>query len=197
LHREQVPINEILEVAVQQAHEAVQRRLPEAGTTLTLALLLGESLHLAHIGDSRAYVGRRGSLELLTEDHSVAARLLEIGEGSPEELASQRHKLYRAVGQGMNVEPDILYRDLESDHYLMLCCDGLWSMISDEAMVKIAESAPTPAIACERLVAQAKERGGEDNISVILAAWQWPFPRRSSAPSELAQRSEGMNEVRD
>ena len=189
LYGEQVPINEILEVAVHHAHEGLLRRLPDSGTTLTLALLLGESLHLAHVGDSRAYLGRRGSLELLTEDHSLAARLLAVSGGGADEPVPSRNILYKAVGQGAEVEPDIVYRDLAPDQYLMLCCDGLWRVVPEGDMVSIVESARTPTSACRRLVARAKENGGEDNISIVLAALKWPLPDSRPSSSGPALQS--------
>jgi serine/threonine protein phosphatase PrpC len=171
-----VPINEILEQSVQLAHRAVTRRIPESGTTLTMALVLGDGAYIAHVGDSRAYVGTRGGLQLLTQDHSVAARLVEMGQATPEEATSQRNVLYRALGQGIDIEPDILYCDLEPGQYLLLCCDGLWGKIEDKEIAAIVEAASTPDIACQDLVARANENGGEDNISVILIARGWPLP---------------------
>jgi protein phosphatase len=171
---ERAPINEVLESAVGVAHEAVTRRLPDAGTTLTMALVLGSGTYIAHVGDSRAYLGSKGSLKRLTQDHSMAARLQEMGQAAPEKLDSQRNILYRALGQGPRIEPDILYRGLETEQYLLLCCDGLWGPVSDEEMAAIVDAAATPNAACQALVARALEAGGEDNISVIIAAQGWP-----------------------
>jgi len=176
---ERDPIHEVLATGVRLAHEAVLRRLPEAGTTLTLALVVGDGAYLAHVGDSRAYLGERGRLRPLTRDHSVAARLVEMGQATPEQTLSQRNVLYKALGQGLEIEPDISYCDLEMGHYLLLCCDGLWGEVSDEEIAALVEAAPTPDMACQRLVAQAREHGGHDNISVILVARGWPLVDRS------------------
>jgi serine/threonine protein phosphatase PrpC len=178
---ERAPINEILEDSVQLAHRAISHRMPEAGTTLTMALVLGDGAYIAHVGDSRAYVGERGSLQLLTQDHSVAARLVEMGHATVEEATSQRNVLYKALGQGVRIEPDILYCDLERGQYLLVCCDGLWGKVEDCEIAAIVESALTPDIACQNLVARANENGGEDNISVILVARGWPLPLRPHA----------------
>jgi serine/threonine protein phosphatase PrpC len=177
---ERVPINEILEESVRVAHQAVSRRMPEAGTTLTMALILGEGMYIAHIGDSRAYIGEPGCLEPLTQDHSVAARLLEMGQATVEEAISQRNVLYKALGQGIEIEPDILYQDLERGQYLLLCCDGLWTKLEDQEIATTIEAASTPDIACQNLVAWANENGGEDNISVIVVARGWPLVARHS-----------------
>ena len=171
------PINEVLESSIAGAHQTLVRRLPAAGTTITVALTLGDGLYIAHVGDSRAYLGARGQLRLLTRDHSMAARFKEMGQKtSADEAAQQRNILYKALGQGARVDPDILYHDLDPGQYVLLCCDGLWDKVSDEGMSAIVEASPTPGIACRNLVAQANENGGEDNISVILAARGWPFP---------------------
>lgn len=171
---ERAPINEVLEASVHIAHEAIARRLPEAGTTLTMALVLGNGAYLAHVGDSRAYLGGAGRLDRLTQDHSMAARLQEMGQAAPETFDSQRNILYRALGQSPHVEPDILYHGLEEGEYLLLCCDGLWSELPDKEMVGIVDAAATPDAACQELATRALEAGGEDNISVIIAARGWP-----------------------
>ncbi len=176
------PIHEILSDSIKRAHQAIIHRLPEAGTTMTMALLLGDGVYIAHVGDSRAYLGERGCLRLLTQDHSVAARLLEMGQATPEEVAPQRNILYKALGQGASIEPDIVYHDLELGQYLLICCDGLWGKVSDAEIATTIEAALTPDRACRDLVALANESGGEDNISVILVARGWPLPVRK--PSE-------------
>ena len=170
------PINEVLESSIEIAHEALVRRLPTAGTTITLALALGDDLYVAHVGDSRAYLGERGRLRLLTRDHSMAARLQEMGHSTSDEAAMQRNILYKALGQGSRVEPDILYHDLGPGQYLLLCCDGLWDKVNDADIAAIVEASPTPGIACRNLVTRANENGGDDNISVILAARGWHLP---------------------
>jgi serine/threonine protein phosphatase PrpC len=175
---ERMPINEVLETGIRIAHQTVSRRLPEAGTTMTAALVLDDGAYVAHVGDSRAYLGELGRLQLLTKDHSVAARLVEMGQATKDEALSQRNILYKAVGQGVEIEPDIMYHDLEWGQYLLLCCDGLWGKVSDEELSAIIEMAPTPDIACQNLVVRAKENGGEDNISVVLVARGWPLPDR-------------------
>jgi len=170
------PINDVLESAIHIAHEAIQHQFPGAGTTMTMALLLGDGVYVAHVGDSRAYLGLRGGLWPITRDHSMAARLREIGGATGQEAAGQRNVLYKAVGQGMFVEPDVLYRELPAGAYLLLCCDGLWSHVDDEEISAIVDAAVAPDAACQELVSRARERGGEDNITVILAAREWPLP---------------------
>lgn len=170
------PINQVLETGVYLAHQAVLRHLPDAGTTLTMALVLGDYVFIAHVGDSRAYLGEKGRLRRLTQDHSIAARLIEMGQGTAEEVAAQRHLLYKSLGQSSGVEPDIIHQLIGEGQYLLICSDGLWSMVSEEQMTAIIEAAPTLTSACQELVNQANQQGGDDNISVILMAKHWPLP---------------------
>ena len=173
-----VPINEVLEESIDIGHRAIVRRLAGAGTTLTVALVLGDDVHIAHVGDGRAYLGQPGHLRLLTQDHSVAERLLEVGQARVEDIASERRVLYKALGHGPGIRPDILHEDLEVGSYLLLCCDGLWGMLSDAEIAALVDVAPSPQVACRALVAQAIARGGEDNVTVVLAARGWPWTAR-------------------
>ena len=166
----QRPINEVLLEAANAANLSVQRLAPESGTTLTCALIQGTNAYIAHVGDSRAYLVRQGRLEQITQDHSLLARLIELGQISPEEAAShpQRNVLYKAIGQGSTLEVDFYTRSLPTNSYLMLCSDGLWGLIREEHMAAIVREAPTPQDACHQLLCEANAQGGEDNITVIL-----------------------------
>ncbi|MBN1660958.1 MAG: serine/threonine-protein phosphatase [Anaerolineae bacterium] len=181
----QTPINEILETSVRQAHEMVVHRLPEGRTTLTMVLVLGAGVYIAHVGDTRAYLGRtpapgqHGRLQLLTRDHSMAARLIEMGQGTAEGVAGQRRVLYKAIGQGPVVEPDLRYSELLPGDYVLMCCDGLWGHVADDEMAHIVTSASGPEEACRQLVARAKEQGSDDNISAIVA-----FTGRPQGPAD-------------
>jgi serine/threonine protein phosphatase PrpC len=183
------PINELLERATYLAHDALLHRLPKARTTLTIALVVGEGVYLAHAGDTRAYLGALDGLRPLVRDHSMAARLLEMEQMAAGEILDQRRVLYKALGQGPRVEPDLGYDTLPAGGYLLLCTDGLWSQVDDDEMAGIVGHAPALADACTRLVALARERGGDDNISVLLAAGCWPLqapPRASFGDAILA-----------
>lgn len=169
------PINEVLEEGVEIGHRAISRQLPGAGTTLTMALVLGDDVHIAHVGDGRAYLGKPGHLECVTRDHSMAERLVELGQAAADEVVGGRTMLYKALGHGPEIEPDILHEQLEERSYVLLCCDGLWAVMADEEISASVDAAPTPGAACRRLVDQAIERGGEDNITVLLAARGWPL----------------------
>lgn len=167
----QRPINEVILEAANEANLAVHRSAPpEAGTTLTCALIQGTNAYIAHVGDSRAYLVRQGRLEQITQDHSLLARLIELGQISPEEAAShpQRNVLYKAIGQGSTLDVDFYLRSLPANSYLLLCSDGLWGFVPQDLIAAIVREAPTPQAACSQLVREANNRGGEDNITVVL-----------------------------
>jgi serine/threonine protein phosphatase PrpC len=164
-------IQEIMENGVKEAHRAVQRHAPGGGTTLTAALVLGEQVTMAHVGDSRAYfVYPDGRMRLVTQDHSYVQRLLELGQITEKEAAthSQRNVLYRALGQAEPFRPDINTHEFPHPGYLMLCSDGLWGVVSEIEIFRIINSNKNLTMACHQLVEAANAAGGPDNISVIL-----------------------------
>ena len=164
------PINEALVNAVEAANLAVYQDTPEGGTTLTVALILRHKVYLAHVGDSRAYVLTKGTLRQLTQDHSLVARLADIGEGTPEEALAHtnRNILYRAVGQTDSVEVDTCSLDLPAGSCILLCSDGLWDKVPGDEMLDTLMSAASPQAAIDRLVTMANRNGGDDNITAIL-----------------------------
>ena len=161
-------IQELMRSAINEANKAVSQAAPGSGTTLTAALILGQQMTIGHVGDSRAYaVHPYGGGEALTRDHSLVKRLEELGQISSEEAAihPQRNVLYRALGQGENLEPDIFTAPFPLTGFLLLCSDGLWSVLSDDNLFHIIASAKDLQHACQSLVNAA---GGPDNISAIL-----------------------------
>ena len=166
----QPSLSEVLVNAVQAANKAVHDKVPDGGTTLTCALVLGSRLYLAHVGDSRAYLFAGDKLRQITRDHSLVDRLVELGQISSDEALKhpQRNVLYRAVGQGEALEVDTYVEPLPGSYRLLLCCDGLWGMVSDDQLTQVVRSAPTPQEACDRLVELANVAGGKDNITVAV-----------------------------
>ena len=164
------PINEALIQAVQAANTAVHQQVPEAGTTLTVALVFSRKVYVAHVGDSRAYIFNQATLRQITQDHSLVARLVELGQATPEEALTHTHRnvLYRAVGQAGSLEVDTYMQPLPVGSCLLLCSDGLWGMVSDEEIAHILTYAPTPHKALEQLTAAANQNGGDDNITAVL-----------------------------
>lgn len=170
-HPSQESLAEIMESAVQEAHRAVKRAAPGGGCTLTAALVLGNQMVIAHMGDSRAYsVHRDGRMEALTKDHSLVKRLQEMGQITEEEAAihPQKSVLYRALGQGDKPQADILTGSLPTPGFLLLCSDGLWGVLAEDDIQSIVNSTASPYLACQHLVEAANAAGGPDNISVVL-----------------------------
>lgn len=164
-------MQEMLQESVMEAHRAILKDAAGGGTTLTIAVIMGEQLIIAHVGDSRAYaIYTDGSLRVLTRDHSLVKRLEELGQITSDEASihPQRNVLYRALGQGEPFEPDISTYPLPKGGNLMLCSDGLWGQVTEHEVISIIKESASPEIACQRLVAAANEAGGPDNISVIL-----------------------------
>jgi serine/threonine protein phosphatase PrpC len=164
-------LQEIMQTGVNEAQKVIQREAPGSGTTLTAALILGQQVTIAHVGDSRAYMlYSDGRVETITRDHSLVKRLEELGHISPTEAENYPHRnvLYRALGQGELLEPDIFTIPFPTGGTLMLCSDGLWGVITEHELVRAVRDAPTLQRACLNLVAAANLAGGPDNISVAL-----------------------------
>jgi protein phosphatase len=160
----------------QLIHES--RRRPELhgmGTTLTLAYCLGDALFVAHVGDSRCYLLRRGLLYRLTRDHTLVAEMVRRGLLRPEEAEHHgyRHIITNVVGgAGPGVEVEVHKLPLEAGDTLLLCSDGLTEMVSDQEVLSVLQAEADPARACERLVARANEEGGKDNVTVVVARFE-------------------------
>jgi serine/threonine protein phosphatase PrpC len=164
-------LQEIMQEGVQIAHNTILTETPGGGTTLTAALILGDQLTIAHVGDSRAYaIHSDGSMEALTRDHSLVRRLEELGQITHEEAAvhPQRNVLYRALGQGEPFDAEIATSSLPHPGYLLICSDGLWGVISEAEISKIISETASPEVACQKMVAAANRAGGPDNITAIL-----------------------------
>jgi len=163
---------EIMLAAANEAQRVVQSEAPGSGTTLTAILVMGQQLTVAHVGDSRAYfIYPDGRLEAITRDHSLVQRLQELGHITAEEAENYPHRnvLYKALGQGDVLEPEIFSIPYAQTATLMICSDGLWGVLDERELVQIVNSAPTLQRACQNLVSAANNAGGPDNISVVLA----------------------------
>ncbi|HJS17266.1 MAG TPA: protein phosphatase 2C domain-containing protein [Anaerolineales bacterium] len=162
---------EIMQDAVREAQRSIQKEAPGSGTTLTAALVVGQQITVAHVGDSRAYfIYPDGRVEPITRDHSLVKRLEELGHITPEEAANYPHRnvLYRALGQGEILEPDIFTVGFPQPGSLLVCSDGLWGVITEQDLVRSINEADNLQRACQNLVNAANTAGGPDNISVIL-----------------------------
>jgi PPM family protein phosphatase len=163
--------------AVALAHQNILReqelrpKLAEMGTTLTTLLLAKGQAVLAHVGDSRAYRLRSGTLRQLTNDHALVAEQLRAGVLTPEQARTSpyRHVITRALGAGAEVRPDILRYGIEKGDRFLLCTDGLTEMVDDREIARILESS-APQEAVQELIAAANRNGGVDNITAV-AVW--------------------------
>jgi PPM family protein phosphatase len=167
----------LLRAAIRTADEAIwthaytHHDLRGMGTTVVLALCQGEQVHIAHVGDSRAYLLHHGQLRQLTEDHSVVARLIKTGRLTPRRGRTHplRHQITRSLGSRQAVA-DLLCMTWQAGDYLLLCSDGLTNMVEDPDIKELILQGNTDLrAACEALVTRANANGGEDNTSVILA----------------------------
>jgi protein phosphatase len=159
------------------------------GTTLTAALVEDEEVGIAHVGDSRAYLLRDGELKLLTSDHSLVEELRRQGRLTDEQAEDhpQRSIITRALGPERDVEVDTMtYRARPGDVYV-LCSDGLTTMIKEDRIASILGESQTLDEAVDRLVAEANEAGGRDNITVVAF--------RLEEAEALAERAEDLTLV--
>lgn len=149
---------------------ARQPELEGMGTTMTLVELTREGVaRFGHVGDSRAYLYREGGLRQLTADHTVAAEMVALGQITPEEAEDhpRSHMILRCLGLTRFVNVDQLDVDLADGDRLLLCTDGLNSMVSSDRIAETLENG-TAEEAAWKLVELANEAGGNDNISVIV-----------------------------
>jgi len=166
-----------LAIAIEKANERVmaavsaQPWLKGMGTTVVAGLLDGKLLSLAHVGDSRAYLFRDGQLSRLTDDHSwvheqVAAGILTEDEAKSHPL---KNVVTRALGGGPSVSPDLQELTFETGDVFLFCSDGLTTMLSDEEIRDAVAEEADPKKLCDKLVEMANDKGGVDNITVVVA----------------------------
>jgi PPM family protein phosphatase len=146
------------------------RELQGMGTTCTAVLVTGPRLLVAHVGDSRAYLLRRNELRQLTTDHTFVQRLIDQGQLQPEDVAThpQRSVLVRAIGAAADIVADRLTIDLEPGDRLLLCSDGLSSLVTAGEIAGALDGHTDPQAAAERLVELANAAGGIDNVTAVV-----------------------------
>lgn len=176
-------VHALLAKSVTEAHQAilvrasVQAGLAGMGTTIVVALRRGAGLHIAHVGDSRAYLLRQGAIRQLTADHTVVAGMVREGTISGEAARTHRlrHVLSQALGTPPDPEPSLQSLEPRNGDHVILCSDGLTDMLANEAIIEaVREHDGDLDAACAQLVDRANEAGGRDNISVILLAEESP-----------------------
>lgn len=165
-----------LGAAVEEANLAVIRAAHEGrgregmGTTCTAAMLENERLVIAQVGDSRAYLLHNGILQQITRDHSLMADYIEQGKITPEEarVHPQRSVITRALGSDPYMQPDLFEINVETGDRLLLCSDGLTSMLEDAEIARILSTVRNPQECADALVNEAIAMGGYDNVTVIV-----------------------------
>jgi protein phosphatase len=142
----------------------------QMGTTLTLAMITGLVLYVAHVGDSRCYVLRGGALHQLTSDHTVANQIASLG-GNVSDAAQLNHILWNCLGGGEGTfpQPEVLKHELEPGDAVFLCTDGLTNELDNETILEHLTRPGSSHEICADLVALANEHGGQDNITAVLA----------------------------
>ena len=185
---------------VREANRAVfqrsgeDRKVAGMGTTLTAALVDGDGLHLAHVGDSRAYLLRGGSLRQLTDDHTLVNRMVKAGEITRAEAEVHPHR--NVVTRALGTEPEIPVDEqsvalLEGDR-ILLCSDGLTGMVTEDQIQAILETTDEPQQAADRLIRAANRAGGIDNITaVVLDVREGEGDGVPEGPAASAQRPRG------
>jgi protein phosphatase len=154
--------------------ELARERHSDLGTTVVAALVIGNHVTVANVGDSRMYLWTGGRLKVITRDHSLVAQLVETGQLAPEDIYThpRRNEIYRALGDArLDVEEvDVFIRTLQPGDAILLCSDGLWDYVRDPQIAGILadHQHAHPQEACAALVQAANAQGGEDNISVVL-----------------------------
>ena len=158
-------------LAGSRIHEVAQNesRYRGMGTTCVAALIERRNLFIAHVGDSRAYLYRDGTIEQLTEDHSLVNERIQAGVLSPDEAKNHRLKniITRSLGFNQDVDVDVQLRGIQKEDQVLLCSDGLCNLVEATEM-KESLTAYSPQKAARELVKLACARGGDDNISVII-----------------------------
>ena len=170
------PFTKILEKGIQNANQDIldyTAKNPEAsgmGTTSVCAVVKDNQIHLANVGDSRAYRVSDDEICRVTKDHSYVQALIDEGDITEEQAREhpRKNEITRAVGIMPSIEVDTMKLTLDSDESLLLCCDGVIAHLSDDDIHKIIRDSPDPQTACQEIVDMANERGGSDNISLII-----------------------------
>jgi PPM family protein phosphatase len=168
-------VRQVGSVIFKKGHE--DAALKGMGSTLTAARSLGRDLLIVHVGDSRAYLFRAGGLHRLTKDHTFAQMLVDCGKLRAWDIPSSsvRHVLTNALGGSTeHVDVDVDLLRLEDGDRLLLCSDGLTDLVDDDTIAQTLAATASSADGCAQLVQLALDRGGRDNVTVIVAAYTFP-----------------------
>jgi protein phosphatase len=171
-------------------HHAEQNPAQQGmGTTLVAVAIEGERFSIANVGDSRIYLIRQGSIEQLTNDHSLVMEQVRRGILSLDEAqrSNLQNVIVRALGMDEGLEPDLADHELRLGDLLLLCSDGLTRKLSDDAILEVVTATKNLETACDNLIQAAKESGSDDNITCLLVRADQPsWKDRVFGPSRQA-----------
>ena len=142
---------------------------PRMGTTLTMALVLWPTLYVAHVGDSRCYLFRSGTLTRLTTDHTIAQQIADHGVAPLGPDSGLHHLLWNSLGGSETAKPQTTKLRLEPSDVVLLCSDGLTLHLSEDEIARTVATSERAAALCSKLVQRAKAAGGLDNVTVVIA----------------------------
>lgn len=171
-------LEDLLRHAVEHANDVINQYAKDnpdeagnLGSTVTCALISGEILVVANVGDSRTYLWHDQELKQLTQDHSYVAQLVRDGQLNPDAVYTHPHRsvIMRALGHEVTVEVDIWAHSFVAGDRLLLCSDGLWELVRNPKIVERFVSSTQPESLVRALINDANQEGGYDNISVIVA----------------------------
>lgn len=160
----------VIASAMRLANRRIFNESKGMGTTMVVMLLKNNKAHICHVGDSRLYRVRNSAIEQLTEDHSLVTEEIKRGMITREQARhyALRHVITRAIGTAGDVECDCRVEEVRSGDIFLLCTDGLSGMLDDAAILEAIMKDEGEEQTCERLVRRANEKGGDDNITVIV-----------------------------
>jgi len=145
-------------------------------TTVTMAVIMGGYMTIANVGDSRTYLADDDRLDLITKDHSLLQHLYEQGELTEDDISTprsdkakmQEHVVTQVLGDKQEIDVDTFQKYIYEGNKILLCCDGLTDLVSDEDIKEVIDSSESMQSSCSKLVEMANDEGGKDNITVIL-----------------------------
>ena len=172
---EETGVEPILDHAIKSANEALRKKAEEdttlygMGTTIVAATIIGNTLEVANVGDSRLYIIRDG-IRQITKDHSLVQEMVRMGGMDPETARNHENKniITRAIGGADTVDVDFFKVDLKEGDIILMCTDGLTNMLEDDEIRMIVHAGRDVIEMAERLIRAANDHGGKDNIAVIL-----------------------------
>ncbi len=188
-----ITLHDATEVANDRIHEYATEH-PEnrgMGTTATVAGILGDTLYIAQVGDSRAYLVRNGEARQLTKDQSLMQRLIEAGEITAEEaeVSERRNIILQALGPEAAIKVDITHQQLRRGDVLVLCSDGLSGVVRDTEIGRVARESPDLVTLATQLIDLANASGGPDNITVVAARFEGDGLQPPSAGDEVGHQA--------